>query len=152
MEPQLPAAPFGDLLRRHRLACGVSQEVLAERAGLSASAIGALERGARRAPYRETVALLAAALGISGRDLAELEAAAERVRGRQSGSGNERAARNNLPARLTSFVGRDEEMREISALLAAHRLVTVTGSGGVGKTRTAVEVARQLVKSRHEEL
>ena len=58
-------AQFGELLKQGRLARGLSQETLAERARISASAIGALERGARRAPYRDTVALLAAALELA---------------------------------------------------------------------------------------
>jgi len=143
---------FSELLKRRRVASGLSQESLAERAGISASAIGALERGARRAPYRETVALLAGALGLSSTEHAELEAAAERARGRQGRPGTEPAATHNLPERLTSFVGRDEEIAQIKALLAVHRLVTITGSGGVGKTRTAVEVARHLLNEGHDEV
>jgi predicted ATPase/DNA-binding SARP family transcriptional activator len=49
---------------------------------------------------------------------------------------------SNLRAELTSFVGRDAELTQIAALLAAHRLVTLTGPGGAGKTRLAVEAAR----------
>jgi predicted ATPase/ribosome-binding protein aMBF1 (putative translation factor) len=145
-------APFGELLKRHRLASGVSQEALAERARISTSAIGALERGARRAPYRETVALLSGALGLSDAEHAQLEAAAQRVRGRQSRAGGEAPAVHNLPSRLTSFVGRDEEIAEIRSLVVSHRLVTLTGSGGVGKTRTAVEVARLLLGTQYEEV
>ncbi len=48
---------------------------------------------------------------------------------------------NNLPLQLTSFVGRDEEVAEIQELLARSRLVTLVGSGGVGKTRTSLQVA-----------
>ena len=55
---------FGSLLRRHRLEAGLSQEDLAERARISAAGIGALERGDRRTPQRETLALLANALGL----------------------------------------------------------------------------------------
>jgi predicted ATPase/DNA-binding CsgD family transcriptional regulator len=51
---------------------------------------------------------------------------------------------HNLPAQLTTFVGRGPEMAEVRALLADHRLVTLTGTGGVGKTRLAVELAAQL--------
>jgi len=51
---------------------------------------------------------------------------------------------HNLPERLTSFVGRDVELREVGKLLEQHRLVTVTGPGGAGKTSLAVELARQL--------
>jgi predicted ATPase/class 3 adenylate cyclase/DNA-binding CsgD family transcriptional regulator len=47
----------------------------------------------------------------------------------------------NLPVQLTSFVGREAQMNEASQLLAGNRLVTLTGAGGVGKTRLAVEVA-----------
>ena len=53
--------------------------------------------------------------------------------------------RHNLPARLTSFVGRDLERRELPELLAAHRLVTLTGVGGVGKTRLALQAAEDLL-------
>jgi len=130
----------------------VSQESLAERARISASAIGALERGARRAPYRETVALLADALNLSPAERAELEDAADRARGRASAPGTEPQAKHNLPARLTSFVGRDEEIAAIRALLHTHRLVTVTGSGGIGKTRAALEVARQILDEGHDEV
>jgi transcriptional regulator with XRE-family HTH domain len=55
---------FGALLRRHRQAAGLTQEELAERARLSARAVIDLERGARLTPRRETVALLAEALGL----------------------------------------------------------------------------------------
>lgn len=47
----------------------------------------------------------------------------------------------HLPQQLTSFVGRERELADIAALLSEHRLVTLTGSGGVGKTQTALHVA-----------
>jgi predicted ATPase/DNA-binding SARP family transcriptional activator len=52
------------------------------------------------------------------------------------------ATRTNLRAELTSFVGRDAELRQVAELLGAHRLITLTGPGGAGKTRLAVEAAR----------
>jgi DNA-binding SARP family transcriptional activator len=52
--------------------------------------------------------------------------------------------RHNLPERLTSLVGRSEELREAAKLVEQHRLVTVTGPGGAGKTSLAVELARRL--------
>ncbi len=48
---------------------------------------------------------------------------------------------NNLPLMVTSFVGRETEVAEIAALIAANRLVTLVGSGGIGKTRTSLQVA-----------
>src|ERR1700704_3623450 len=78
---------FASLLREHRLARGVSQESLAEAAGLSREAIGLLERGARRSPRRDTVAMLARTLELSERERARLMAAAVTPRA-------ERLARN----------------------------------------------------------
>ena len=49
---------------------------------------------------------------------------------------------NNLPVQLTSFIGREKEMAEIKALLHSARLVTLTGSGGTGKSRLSVEIGR----------
>ncbi len=53
----------------------------------------------------------------------------------------------NLPAELTSFIGREQEISQIRELLAAHRLVTLTGTGGVGKTRLALRIAREAMES-----
>jgi predicted ATPase/DNA-binding CsgD family transcriptional regulator len=55
------------------------------------------------------------------------------------------ARTHNLPVSLTSFLGRASESAKVAALLARHRLVTVTGPGGSGKTRIAIEVARRVV-------
>ena len=52
---------------------------------------------------------------------------------------------NNLPTQRTSFVGREREMLDIKRLLAMTRLLTLTGAGGSGKTRLALEIARDLV-------
>lgn len=52
-------------------------------------------------------------------------------------------AKNNLPQQLTSLVGREEELSAVGTLLAENRMVTLTGSGGSGKTRLAQEVASQ---------
>src|SRR5215468_6891833 len=67
---------FGDLLKRYRAAASLTQAALAERAQLSANAISALERGDRQAPRKETVALLAEALGLSEPEHAQFMAAA----------------------------------------------------------------------------
>ncbi len=71
-----PLMSFGALLRRYRLAAGLSQEELAERAHLSREAIGTLERGNRRAPRKETIDLLAEALSLTEPERAVFEAAA----------------------------------------------------------------------------
>ena len=106
---------FGELLRQHRTAAGFSQEHLADLAHLSAESIGALERGVRRAPYRETVALISKALRLDDIARAELEAAAQRGRARGTrGDDAERKARStrNLPLQSTSFVGREQDIAQ----------------------------------------
>jgi len=52
---------------------------------------------------------------------------------------------NNLPLQLTSFVGREEEMAEVRGLLGRSRLLTLTGAGGTGKTRLALQVAAEIL-------
>ena len=133
---------FGELLRRHRRAAGFSQEYLAERALLSATAIGLLERGLRRAPRRETIALLVQALDLSQAASAELEAAANAGRARLG-----RDSHDELPEAITSFVGRADEIVTLCGLVLGNeqRLITITGPGGVGKSRLALETARRVL-------
>ena len=142
------SSDFGALLRRYRLAAGLSQEALAERARMSSDGVSALERGHRRTPQRETLALLAGALALSDRERQEFELAAARPSTpRREASAAVTvgpwpgAERPLLPLALTRFVGRLSELQEITALVREHRLVTLTGSGGVGKTQTALQVA-----------
>jgi predicted ATPase/DNA-binding XRE family transcriptional regulator len=139
-----PGSVFGDLLRRYRVAADLTQEMLAERAQLSARAVSDLERGVRRAPYRETVRLLAEALELPAADRAALTAAA-----RRSGKPATRALPDappptSLPTPLTSFVGRERELADTIRLLGTSRLLTLAGPGGCGKTRLAIEAARQV--------
>ena len=55
------------------------------------------------------------------------------------------ARSHNLPAALDTFIGREDEIREIKALLGAARLVTLIGAGGTGKTRLALQVAAEVL-------
>jgi tetratricopeptide (TPR) repeat protein len=105
---------FGALLRQHRRAAGLTQEALAERAGLTAQAISALERGVRRRPHPSTVRLLAAALRLQAQDRAAFEAAAHHAH-----DSIVRTAPRPQPASrsgLLSFVGHERE----PALLERH--------------------------------
>jgi len=58
----------------------------------------------------------------------------------------EETTKNNLPSQLTTFIGREKEMQIVKELISEHRLVTLTGAGGCGKTRLAIEVATKFVK------
>ena len=70
----LQGRAFGTLLKRYRVTAGLTQEALAERAGLSPRGIGDLERGVKTAPHRDTVALLATALELSAAERSALRA------------------------------------------------------------------------------
>ncbi len=152
-------SPFGTLLRRYRLAAGLSQETLAERARMSANGISSLERGARRIPQRETLRLLATALALDREQRAAFERAAARPslprpgkRGASITAGPWTDASSPvLPLSITSLIGRETELIEISVLLRDHRLVTITGTGGVGKTQTALHIANALQRQNNDE-
>jgi transcriptional regulator with XRE-family HTH domain len=136
---------FGDVLRQLRTAAALSQEALAERAGLSPRGISDLERGARRSPHLATVGLLADALELSPTDRQGLLAAARPGRLPETLDAAP-GTYPSLPISLTSLIGRQQELADLIALFDQPnvRLVTVTGPGGTGKTRLALEVGTQL--------
>jgi len=137
----LEPSRFATLLRQHRIDCGLSQDALAEAAGISTSAIGAYERGVHSAPHRTTIRMLADALRLDGAIRAEFEGAARRKP--RSSSQADRIPAGNLPLPATSFIGRERDLEQLQELFGRHRIVTLTGSGGIGKTRLALRAAAQ---------
>jgi predicted ATPase/DNA-binding XRE family transcriptional regulator len=139
---------FGDMLRRHRRAAGLTQEALAERAGLSTRGISDLERGARELPRKDTLRLLLQALDLSPADRAALIAAARRPPAPEPrDTYADRLA--GLPVPMTPLIGRETDVAAVSALLteSAIRLLTLTGPGGTGKTRLALAIAERLASA-----
>ena len=136
-------ASFGVRLRCLRIAAGLTQETLAERSGLSLNAISALERGKRRHPYPRTVQVLAEALGISDEERRLL---ADSLPKRIARLPLEHARPHAIPVPTTPFFGRRQEIESVVTLLRSRdvRLLTLTGPGGVGKTRLALRVATDL--------
>jgi transcriptional regulator with XRE-family HTH domain len=156
-----PYVPFGMLLKQRRLAAGLSQEQLAERACMSVRAISAYERGERTAPYRETVHLLAEALGLGASEQAVLEAAVPRGVSAEAETGavllppadrppptdgTAASGLDNLPLPPTPFLGREQELAVLRARMRCPevRLLCLLGTGGVGKTRLALQLAAQV--------
>jgi predicted ATPase/DNA-binding XRE family transcriptional regulator len=129
-----------------REAAGLSQEELAERAGLSSHAVSALERGTRTRPYPHTLRSLADALTASAADRAALIAAVP-PRGRAARPAGDVAVAaklRGLPVPPTELLGRADEVAKVAELVGTQRLVTLTGTGGVGKTRLATAVAAEV--------
>src|SRR5207248_5652974 len=121
---------FGTALRRLRARSGLTQDQLAERAGLSAKAISALERGERQRPYPHTVRALAGALNLSAQERDALES-----------TKRSRQRRPTLPSPLARLIGRDDELNSVAGLVTRGvRLLTLVGAGGIGKTRLALAV------------
>jgi len=139
MEP----TTFGALLKRYRMAAGLTQEALAERASLSTRAVSDLERGLSRAPRYDTLDLLTRAMNLEASQRATLFAAARPVLPRE---GAKATPLQVLPFPPTALLGREQEVAQALGLLRERgvRLLTVTGPGGVGKTRLALEIAHDL--------
>jgi predicted ATPase/transcriptional regulator with XRE-family HTH domain len=141
-------------LRHYRERAGLTQEELAAKAGLTAKAISAIERAERLSPYPQTVRALANALGLSPVEQAEFFEArrvpnrvatpAQLAQALDTASPVATPLAPKLPVYLTRFIGRRRAQQELARLLATPdcRQITVSGIGGIGKTRLAVEVAR----------
>lgn len=132
---------FGGMLKRYRLERALTQEALAGRASVSVRAISDLERGINRAPRKDTFDLLTSALALSPRERAALTTAAF-----PAATSVTEARVSGVPPSLTPLIGRDEEARRLVDLLRRPetRLLTLTGPGGAGKTRLALQIADDL--------
>jgi predicted ATPase/transcriptional regulator with XRE-family HTH domain len=153
---------FATILRRCRRDRHLTQEELAERAGVSPAAISLLERGLTQAPQRGTVELLAAALDLGPDDTAIFDVAARQGRWpdegarKQDGAAGAVAADDansgsgrdgKLPIPLTPLFGREHDEDTLLGTLhdSTTRLLTLIGPAGVGKTRLALRLAMRLL-------
>jgi tetratricopeptide (TPR) repeat protein/DNA-binding XRE family transcriptional regulator len=162
-----PPVTFAALLRRLRAAARLTQEDLAEAAGLSPRSVSDLERGIATSPRRDTIRLLADALGLTGQVRADFEAVG---RGRPVGDAGPEGAGSGagagigtagavagaptirgLPRDIGSFTGRQEELQELVCVAAdaadsggVVSIHAIGGMAGVGKTAFAVHAAHRL--------
>ena len=151
---------FGRWLQRRRKALDLTQEELAQRVACAAETLRKIEADVRR-PSRQIAERLAEALEIPESDRAAF------VRAARAELAVDRLAHPtqdlpqiafvlhpsptkpiaNLPAPLTTFIGREKEQAEVIKLITRHRLVTLTGPGGVGKTRLSIKVGEKVMEN-----
>jgi predicted ATPase/DNA-binding XRE family transcriptional regulator len=157
--------PFGLWLKRRRRALDLTQEDLALQIGCALVTLRKIETGERR-PSKPILERLAAILSIPPAEQPAFMAYARSVYPGDAPSRHpaaphtapsdladhtpwqtsERSARaDNLPLQLTSFIGREREIAAVRQRLSETRLLTLTGSGGAGKTRLALEAAAGLL-------
>jgi len=137
----VPAGNFGETLRRLRYEARLTQEELAEAAGISTRSVSDLERGINATARKDTARRLADALSLTGDRRDEFEAVA-------LGRAHATAMVRTLPREPVSFTGRDEELRQLtdaangaSGVIEIH---AIGGMAGVGKTALAVHAAYRV--------
>jgi len=138
---------FGEWLRKQRRALDLSRQDLAHQAGCAEITLRRIEAGTLK-PSKELASLLLEKVGIPQNKRDQWISFARGQSGiplEQSGSAPQ--PQTNLPAPLTSFIGREKELGQITNLLEKHRLVTLIGPGGVGKTRLSLKVGEQLLSN-----
>ena len=138
--------PFGIWLRGERRRLDLSRQALANQVGCAEITLRRIESGTLK-PSRELAQILLERLGIPGpeRDRWILFARGLSAYPNQPDASIPTKTPSSLPVFLTTFVGRTREMAEVIHLIKRYRLVTLTGEGGVGKTRLAGRVAGQLL-------
>lgn len=148
-KPAFEFATFGEALKFSRRRAQLSQEELARAVGFSREQITKLENNQRTADPVTVRALFLPALDLrSDSELAaKLVELASRRRGPSRMTAQEfEPPRSNLAAPLTHFIGRTQQVSEIERLLETTRFLTLTGAGGVGKTRLATQVGLDLLE------
>jgi tetratricopeptide (TPR) repeat protein/transcriptional regulator with XRE-family HTH domain len=142
-----PPSAFREVLRELRARAGLTQQELAEAAGLGVRTVSYLESGAVSSPQKHTMEALADALGLIGPERARFEAAA-RGRAPAEGPTATAAAMRSLPRDVATFTGRQQELQQLAESAATAGGVVsihaIGGMAGVGKTAFAVHAAHHL--------
>jgi tetratricopeptide (TPR) repeat protein/transcriptional regulator with XRE-family HTH domain len=144
----VPPVRFAGVLRKLRAEAGLTQQELAEAAGLSPRAVSDLERNVVTTPHKDTVRLLGDALHLDGPARAEFEAVARGRAGPGTAAADGVAATRTLPRDVVSFTGRRQELQQVvdsaegaGGVVSIH---AIGGMAGIGKTAFAVHAAHKL--------
>jgi predicted ATPase/transcriptional regulator with XRE-family HTH domain len=135
---------FGEWLRKQRRSLDLSRQAFAAQVGCAEVTLRRIEAGTLK-PSKELANILLEKLGILETERLQWISFARGLAAfplPSSPSSNKPIT--NLPAPLTTFVGREKEQADVMGLITKHRLVTLTGSGGVGKTRLSIKVGEQV--------
>src|SRR5215207_5587418 len=137
---------FGEWLRQRRRMLDLTQQALADQAGCARITLRRIESGARK-PSKELAHILLNKLGIPEIEHPQWVLFARSVSGLPEKSSNSFSNKplTNLPAPLTTFIGRVKEQAEITKLITKNRLVTLVGAGGIGKTSLSLQVGQKLL-------
>lgn len=143
-----PTTPsFGEWLKRQRRLLDLTQEELARRVGCARVTIRKFESDEMH-PSKQLAELLAQALNIPTTERAtfiQFARGAQPAEMKSASRATGARPMHNLPLQPTSFIGREREIADVKRLLATTHLMTLTGSGGTGKTRLSLEVAAELL-------
>src|SRR6266496_1638634 len=138
---------FGAWLHKQRRALDLSRKAFADQVGCAEVTLRRIETDTLK-PSKELANVLLEKLGISETERPQWISFARGLSGFPTKSiPSSNKAKSNLPASLTTFVGREKEQAEVTQLLAKRRLITLTGSGGVGKTRLAIAVGEHVLEN-----
>src|SRR5688572_6178622 len=137
---------FGEWLHQQRRMLDLTQQEFADQVGCARITLRRIESGALK-PSKELAQILLEKLGIPENERPQWVHYARGLSDFPARSVDFSASKllTNLPASLTSFIGREKEQAEILKLISKYRLVTLVGPGGVGKTRLSLKVGEQAL-------
>jgi len=135
---------FGVWLRKQRRALDLTRQAFADQVGYAEVILRRIEAGTLK-PSKELTGIIQEKLGIPETELPQWISFARGLSDFPAQSlPSSNKLKSNLPALLTTFIGREKEQLDLFKLLTKDRLVTLTGPGGVGKTRLSIEAARMV--------
>jgi predicted ATPase len=138
---------FGTWLRKQRRTLDLSQKIFASQVGCAEVTLRRIEAGTLK-PSKELVSVLLQKLGIPEAEWPQWISFARGLTGFPLSSfPSPKKPKSNLPSSLTTFIGREEQQLEVIRLITKHRLVSLIGSGGVGKTRLSIKIGEQVLEN-----